>query len=124
MSGTTMSEAEIDELRARITLSLRTAMKNRDGVAVSALRGLLHAIDNTGAVDPSLQPAAEPSRQGATEVPRRLPTYAALRALIEGEAAERETAATLYEGLGESEQATRLRAEAAVVRRWLAPEST
>ncbi len=123
-----MSDAGVDALRDQIAVALRAAMKARDGVAVPALRGLLHALDNTNAVDiaPSAHASSGEPTDGAvasSEVPRRLPSPTELRAIIEGEATERESAASLYEGLGGSAKAAQLRAEALIVRGWLASAS-
>ena len=118
-----MSDTRVDALRDQIALALRAAMKARDSVAVPALRGLLHAIDNTSAMD--IAPSAHTSSGAlaSSEVPRRLPSPTELRAIVEGEATERESAASLYEGLGESVKAAQLRAEALIVRGWLASAS-
>lgn len=115
----------VDALRDQIAVALRAAMKARDSVAMPALRGLLHAIDNTSAMDiaPSAHASSGEASDGAvtrSEMPRRLPSPTELRAIIESEATEREAAASVYDGIGESAKAAQLRAEALIVRGWLA----
>ena len=109
---------EIRELRQALTAALRA----RDGVAVSALRSALAAIENAGAVDPAQAPQADSgpiagavAGLGAGEVPRRSLGPDELRALVGAEVEHRRTAAREYAELGRPDHADRLRAEADVL---------
>ncbi len=113
-----------DDLRTRLRAALTVAMKARDTAAVTAIRTALGAIDNAGAVpttaggpllgDGPIAGAA--SGLGATEATRRELTADEVAAIVAAEATEREDAATGYERSGATDRATRLRAEAAVLR--------
>jgi uncharacterized protein len=101
-------------LRKRLTAALPTAMKARDAAAVSALRSALAAIDNAAAVEP-----AEESGHGlpaiglgVTEVPRRDQDHAEIERIVRAEITDRTAAAAEYDGLGRTDRADRLRAEA------------
>lgn len=109
-------------LKARIRADLRLAMKAKHGDEARALRVLTAAIDNAEAQPlPPDGRAAEPHRFDArsAEIPRQMLSPADLRALLLHEIAERETAADQMEALGRPDQAARLRAEAALARRYL-----
>jgi uncharacterized protein len=113
---------EIHELRRALT----AALKARDGVAVSALRSALAAIENAGAVDPAQAPrsdggpiAGAVAGLGAGEVPRRSLGADELRALVTVEVEHRRSAAREYAELGRSDRAERLRAEADVLAAYL-----
>ncbi len=106
-------------------------MRGRDRDAIAALRGALSAVANAEAL-PLDEPAAPVGRPvtsgrfagtslgvGSTEVERRTPTEAEVRVVVETEAAEREMAAEISDGVGRPERAGSLRAEAAVLRRVL-----
>ena len=104
------------------TRILTAALRARDGVAVSALRSALAAIENAGAVDPAQAPQADSgpiagavAGLGAGEVPRRSLGPDELRALVGAEVEHRRTAAREYAELGRPDQAERLRAEADVL---------
>jgi uncharacterized protein len=108
-------------LRERLRAALPTAMKARDRTAVSALRSTLSAIDNAEAVD---RPAGadrglaiEQSAVGvgAMEVARRELTDDDVERIVRAEIDEREEAAAGYARSGRTEQAEKLRAEAAVL---------
>jgi hypothetical protein len=97
-------------------------MKGRDSMAIAALRTTLGAIDNAEAVDVPERPLpmGEPIAgavvgHGAGEAPRRELSEGQIRALVQGEVADRESAAADYERLGRHDEATRLRAESAVL---------
>jgi uncharacterized protein len=111
-------------VRARLRRALGTAMRERDTVAVAALRSALGALDNAEAVDPA--PAAVPAASharlagtvaglGAGEVSRRELTEPEREAVVRAEVADREAAAADYERAGRAEHAGRLRGEAAVL---------
>jgi hypothetical protein len=111
-------------LRDRLRHALAAAIRERDTVAVAALRSALGAIDNAEAVGPGQQvaPAASHPRLagtvaglGAGEVSRRQLTEPELEAVVRAEVAERTAAAADYERRGRAERAGRLRGEAAVL---------
>ena len=104
-------------------------MKERDTVAVAALRSALaeianaEALDATDAVIKAAAPAAASEHVagaavglGAAEVERRALTEAETIAVVAADAAEREHAADEYDRAGRSSQAGRLRAEARALR--------
>lgn len=110
-------------LRARLRTARTTAMKARDEVAVTALRGALGAIDNAEAVATS--PAASPSTGGAIagaalglgveEATRRALSEEDVVRIVRVEVADRLEAAGEYDRVDRAEQALRLRQEAAVL---------
>jgi len=108
-------------LRQRLRADIKAAMQARDGTGTRLLRALLAAIDNAQAVP--AEPPALPNRfgQGTSEVPRRALTEATLHAVLAAEIAERERAADEIARHGRPDDAARLRAEAAVVRRYFTP---
>lgn len=119
-------------MRAILRDDLKTALKDKDRVAIAALRSALAAIDNAEAV-PLDQPAAPPVLEnehvagaavglGAAEVERRHLTDADLRDIVAHEIRERTTSADEYDHLGRADAADRLRAEAAVLERALAQD--
>jgi uncharacterized protein YqeY len=113
------------QVRQRLERALRTALKSRDRVAVSAVRSALAAIDNAGAVPP--RPArAFPSAggpyvagsaggPGAGEAERRVLSEAEAADIVRAEIAERQAAAGDYERRERTDQASRLRREAQVL---------
>jgi hypothetical protein len=111
-----------DTLRADLT----TAIKARDRIAIAALRSAMSAIDNAEAVPVLSEPAAGSEHVagavaglGAAEAERRQLTDDDVRSIIETELGERSVAATEYERLDRTDDAERLRAEAAVLSRYL-----
>jgi uncharacterized protein len=110
-------------LEQRLRAELRTAMRDRDAVAVSALRSTLGALANATAV-PGVPLSGGADQHvagsvvgvGAAEAPRRELTDADAVAIVRAEIAERHAAAAQY---GASAAADRLRAEAAVLTRFL-----
>jgi len=92
---------------SRLQVALRAAMKERDTVAMSALRSALGAIANAEAV-----PLTETS---ATEVPRRMLTEDEAAAIAAAEAADRRAAARDYQAAGRAERAGRLLREAQAI---------
>ena len=99
----------------RITLSdtLRAAMVARDRDAVRALRSVMAAIDNAGAVTPpaGTRDAAAPP----TEVPRRPLSANEIAAILQAEIATRSRNAGEYERRGNAAQAAELRSEIATL---------
>ena len=107
-------------LRTQLKADLRHAMKARQKEAVTALRILLAAIDNAEAVptDPSFVPFT-----GRTnDVPRKLLTEAHIQQILQAEAAKQREALAEYERLGQEEAAEQIRAELAVMSKYLDAE--
>lgn len=102
-------------------------MRARDAVAVSALRSAIAALDNAEAVSVGAVPttgsehvAGTAVGLGAAEVPRRELTEGETTAVLEREIADRVAAAEQAEQHGATDHAARLRAEAAVLKRYVA----
>jgi uncharacterized protein YqeY len=108
-------------LRQRLRDALVAAMRERDRVAVTALRGALAAIDNAEAVDTSavasgsLAIESSPVGVGAAEVERRVLSDEDIVQIVRSEVADREAAAIDYDRAGRSERAQVLRAEVQVL---------
>jgi uncharacterized protein YqeY len=112
-------------------------MKARDGLAVTALRSALAAIDNAEAVDATQAPrgtghpepgdpearhpefAGTVAGLGAAEVERCSLTPAQVERIVRAEVTDREAAAVDYERAGQVEHADRLRGEAKVLTSYL-----
>jgi uncharacterized protein len=112
--------------RRRLRDALRTAMKSRDRIAVTALRSAIAAIDNAEAVDPPASAAGlaiehSPVGAGAADVRRRALTAEQVAEIVRGEVAEREAAARDHDRAGRPGDAERLRREAAVLAAYLPP---
>jgi uncharacterized protein len=68
-----------EEIKSRLSIDLKSAMKDRNAVAIKAIRSLMSAIDNAGAVSveaPKIMPmsggiAGATAGLGSTEIPRR-----------------------------------------------------
>ena len=97
-------------------------MKERDRVAIGALRSALGALSNSEAVDAQHEStssggpiAGAVSGLGAGEAPRRELSDGDEMAVLAAEIAERRGAADEYERLGQSADAARLRAEVVVL---------
>jgi uncharacterized protein YqeY len=105
--------------------ALPDAMRARDKVSVSALRGTLAALDNAEAVPvDATTPRAgaleqSPVGAGATEAARRELSEREAVDIVRAEAAERLEAATRLTAPAHAERAARLRAEAEVLLRFL-----
>ena len=95
---------------------LRPALRARDAVAIAAIRSLIAALDNAGAV-PLGDPGA-PARGQSGDVLRRDLSPADLQALIAREVAEREAAILDYEAGRRPDAADRLRAEVEIIARY------
>lgn len=118
---------DAQRLRERMRTDLKTAMKARDAMVVSALRTTLAALDNAEAVDASDGPAigdgpiaGAQAGVGSTEVPRRELAMSEVRAVLDVQVAERVSAAADYARLGRDAEAERLRGEAEVVQGYVA----
>ncbi|WP_327238412.1 hypothetical protein OG349_02265 [Streptomyces sp. NBC_01317] len=100
-------------------------MRARDKAAVSALRATLGALDNAEAVpvdEAHLRGVAleeSPSGAGATEAARQELSERGVVEIVRAEVAERLEAATQLTAPAHADRAARLRAEAAVLLRFL-----
>ncbi|KGN31319.1 hypothetical protein N802_04315 [Knoellia sinensis KCTC 19936] len=113
----------VDDLRATMRTALRTAMKDRDRPATSALRSALGAIDNAEAVP--TEPASFAAHDapiagavvglGATEAARRELTVEDVHSVLRAEIAERREVAGEIDAAGRPERAADLRREADVL---------
>ncbi|MEV1249288.1 GatB/YqeY domain-containing protein [Nonomuraea sp. NPDC050022] len=118
-------------MRANLRDDLKTALKARDRIAITALRSALAAIENAEAVPVDSPSPGGPEYNehfagstaglGTADVERRLLTEADLLSILEKEVRERSVAAQEYERLGRDDHAERLRAEAEVLSRYLEP---
>jgi uncharacterized protein YqeY len=106
----------------RLRADLKIAMQARAREEAAVLRALIGAVDNAQAVP--LDPARKPGESAAfgdraNEVARRALGADDLRGILAAQIAERETAAQELERLGRADRAEMLRAEAAIVARYL-----
>jgi uncharacterized protein YqeY len=104
-------------MRPRLEADLREAMKARDKPAVAALRTLIAAIDNAGAVEPG--PAWPPVVGRRADVPRKELTPQDVEAILVREEKELRKALAEYERLGRIVEAGELRAKLEVVNRYV-----
>lgn len=112
-------------VRDRLRTALRAAMRARDAVAVSVLRGALSALDNAEAVPTDVPDAPAVASHpriagtaaglGAAEVERRVLTADEERDVVLAEIDERLAAASQFDLGGHPERAVRLRHEAEVL---------
>jgi uncharacterized protein YqeY len=106
-------------IRDRITADMRAAMKARDIATVAALRTLLGALDNAGAV--AVTDEHKPTIGRSGDVPRRELTEDAIREILVTEAASRASSAEEFERHSRPDHATRLRTEVALIGRYTNP---
>jgi uncharacterized protein YqeY len=107
----------------RLQHALRTALKQRDSAAVSALRSALAAISNAEALPASSTPRGRAGQYvaggvaglGAAEASRRTLTEAEITGIVATEIADRRAAAAQYGQAGHADRAGRLRREADVL---------
>lgn len=104
----------MSQLHQRLRDSFTAALKAKDATATAALRSALAAIDNASAVDATSgsQPALG---VGTRDVARNELSQEQVREIVRREVSDREAAATEYESRTKTDQARRLRAEAAVL---------
>jgi uncharacterized protein YqeY len=98
---------------------LLTARKARDKVTEVALKRALAAFDNAAAAPVEEHSNLPRLGLGVTEVPRLELADADHVRIIEAELAEAEAAAAQYEAGGRADAAAQLRAESAVLERYL-----
>lgn len=104
----------MSELQQRLRDSFTAALKAKDATATAALRSALAAIDNAAAVE--APPGSPPTLGvGTRDIARKDLTPDHVREIVRREVSDREAAATEYESRSKSDQARRLRAEAAVL---------
>jgi len=113
---TIMSDAT-NTVRARLNNDLLLSMKRRDLVATTVLRSVLAALDNASAVPMSNSHVPVFGRSG--DVPRKVLSEIECEAILRNEAQTLRAAAEEYERLGRISEATRFRAELAIVERYL-----
>src|SRR5262245_14324565 len=112
-------------LRVRMRQALPEAMRARDKAAVSALRATLAALDNAEAVPVDeagtrgLALEEAPGGVGVTEAVRRELSEDTVADIVRAEAAERLDAAAQLTAPAHADRVARLRAEAAVLHRFL-----
>ena len=111
-------------MRERLRTALTAAMKGKDRVATAALRSALAAIDNAearavddvaSAASGTAHVAGATAGVGSTEIARHELTEDQVVAIVRHEIAERARTAGEYDELGRSDEADRLRTEAAVL---------
>lgn len=120
----------LGRVREQLRAALAGAMKEKDAVAVAALRSALAAIANAEAVPAGEATGSTAAAQSetiagavvglrASELDRRRLTGHEVADLVRAEIAERRAAADLFDGAGQRARAARLRAEADVLSRHL-----
>jgi hypothetical protein len=106
-----------DDLRPHLRRRLSAAVRNRDRIAVSALRDAIAALDNAEAVEAGQDDPTQVSEHvaggvvglGAAEVERRILDPESQRSIVRAEIEARLAAATTYEEHGQSARADELR---------------
>jgi uncharacterized protein len=106
-----------DDLRSRLRRQLSAAVRDRDRIAVSALREAIAALDNAEAAEPGQDVPTHVSEHvaggvvglGAGEVERRILDAESQRSIVGAEIEARLAAATTYEEHGQSDRAAELR---------------
>lgn len=114
-------------IRTRLRDDLVVAMKQRRRDDVAALRTLLAEIDNAEAVDPAPRPTTDTTRHvagarhgvGSSEAIRASLTAADVRRIVEHHVDEHLADADHHARGGHHESASRLRAQADLLRRYL-----
>jgi uncharacterized protein len=106
-----------ESLRRHLKGDLLLAMKAKDAVAVSALRSVLAAMDNASAVPIDTVAVRVFGRNG--DVPRKDLSDTDCQSIISAEVSARALAADEYSRLGRDDVAAHLRAEQAVIERYV-----
>lgn len=110
-------------MKERLRTDLRTAMKDRNSLDAKVIRSLVAAIDNAEAPAVSQERTAPEQHQFASrsaEVERLRLSWPQVREVLTVELEERERAAAGFDRLNKQDHAATLRAEASVIRRYLA----
>jgi uncharacterized protein YqeY len=111
-----------EALKTRLRTDLESAMQARATSDVAVLRAMIAALDNAQAVpagDRHVRHVAHAFGDPGVEVQRLSLGAGTVRALLEREAESRREAAGQFEGLGRTDKAAELRAQAMIVRRYL-----
>jgi uncharacterized protein YqeY len=111
------------DLRTRLREQLSAAVRDRDSIAVAALRDAIAALDNAEAMEPGAELWAASTEYlaggvvglGAGEVERRVLDTEAQRAIVNSEIEGRLAAAAAYEQHGHSSRANDLRVSVEVL---------
>ncbi|WP_336979961.1 hypothetical protein [Altererythrobacter fulvus] len=111
-----MPEDHAAQLKARMRLDLKEAMKGKRAEEITVLRVLLAAIDNAEA--PEIGSAPLQVSGLSNEVERLALSPEKLEAILAAELEDREQAAAQLAPLGQAERAEALLREAAIVRRY------
>jgi uncharacterized protein YqeY len=118
-------------LRTRLRQDLRAAMKAQRRDEMAVLRSLIAAIDNAESVDvsPYVPPPVSSEHVagvqpglGAADAERRSLSERDLQRVVEAELWERDAQAERLELLGRTDDASRLRNEAALIARYRPPD--
>ena len=104
--------------RERLQADLKTAMKQRDQLAVTTIRALIGAIDNAGAVPVGDAPYEVEVGLGH-DVERRQLSDEEVERIIASEHADLDRAARQYEELGQTDRAFDFRTRADIARAYL-----
>lgn len=108
-------------IRTQLQAELRHAIQARDLATVATLRTLLGEIDNAEAVPLPEGFQAQPGVNN--DVPRKVLSEAEIQAILSTEREQRLQYAATYASLGQTKEAARLQAEAALIERFLSPSS-
>lgn len=104
---------QTDDLRSHLRRQLSAAVRDRDRIAVGALREAIAALDNAEAVEPGHDVPTQVSEHvaggvvglGAAEVERRILDAESQRSIVRAEIEARLAAATTYAEHGQSARA-------------------
>ncbi len=116
-------EDAAEAMKTCLRADLRAAMKDRRSGEAEVIRSLVAAIDNAEAPPTQkeeIMSSLHRFRSGSAEVERLLLDGAQVRQVLLAEIQERELAAAEFDRLEKTVRAAALRAEVAIVRRYLA----
>jgi hypothetical protein len=113
-----------EDLRRPLRQQLSRAVRERDRIAVGALRDAIAALDNAEAVEPDVDAVPPPSSEyvaggvvglGAAEAQRRMLDTESQRAIVRADVEARLAAAATYQQHGQAARASELRSGADVL---------
>jgi uncharacterized protein YqeY len=107
------------QLREQMKRDLVQAMKARQTATVATLRSALAAIDNAEAVPVDETTPIIPFVTQRPDVPRKVLSDADIQEILQKEVDERNAASAEYARLGQSTEAERLQASAALIANYL-----
>jgi len=107
----------VASIRARLKRDLLNSMKSKDTVSISVLRSLLAALDNASAIPIDSTHVPVFGRSG--DVPRKVLSAVDCEGILTEELRSRLAATAEYVRLGRDTEAVRLRAEIAVIERYV-----